>query len=74
MMGLPVTSMAGFLTGTGILDGVLLLGAVEVSEIPGVGAVVETLKTMMIFSEVVVEVIEEPIIGLEVLEALVMIG
>lgn len=74
MMGLPATSMAGFQTGTGIVDRVL--GAVEVSEVPGVGVVVEAtlIMMMMIFSEAVVEVIDQTIVGLEVLEALRMIG
>lgn len=73
MMGLPATSMAGFQTGTGIIDRVL--GAVEVSEVPGVRVVVETsLIMMMIFSGAVVKVIDQTIVGLEVLEALRMIG
>lgn len=74
MMGLPMTIMAGFLAGTGIVDRQVREVA-EVSEVHGVGTVVETLRVRMISPlEVVVEVREETVVFPVVLEARGTIG
>lgn len=76
MMGPLVTTMVGFLAEsaveTEVADGVL--GVVEVSEAPEVGAVASLMMKMM-YLGVVVEVAENlTIVGLGVLEAPAMIG
>lgn len=74
MMGLPMTIMAGFLAGIGIVDRQVREVA-EVSEVHGVGTVVETLRVRMISPlEVVVEVREETVVFPVVLEAQGTIG